>query len=361
MYRFCLYFFVAFAVLLASSLVNGQTTVCTGYPKMYNGLPCASTTRYWDGQMGACGCGTGNTDPFSWQWTLPTAAASAPIFGSATWCGTGCGKCYQLTPTAIGASPEGTGAPSLTSVIVKITNLCPYTGNEVWCAYDINSFGYDAHFDLMDYNMDGLITSMGWNNPEVTYEEVDCAASGYVNWGCECADEATSNVTTTVAPTQAPTTAPTQPATSAPTTAPTQAPTAAPTTQAATANPSSAATSAPTEAAAETTTPASTGSSISIQVNGGSNAWWFGLSFADPSVVATIATVEIMDSGVAIPNWSAMSFQGNEYWNMYSILPGLQITAPLSLRFTATDGTVATASNIISSFQAATINTGVAV
>lgn len=38
----------------------------------FNGKPCASTTRYWDGQMGACGCGTGNTNPFSWQWNKPT-------------------------------------------------------------------------------------------------------------------------------------------------------------------------------------------------------------------------------------------------------------------------------------------------
>lgn len=32
-----------------------STTLCTGNPPKFNGLPCASTTRYWDGQMGACG------------------------------------------------------------------------------------------------------------------------------------------------------------------------------------------------------------------------------------------------------------------------------------------------------------------
>lgn len=30
-------------------------SACSGTPRTYNGMPCASTTRYWDGQMGACG------------------------------------------------------------------------------------------------------------------------------------------------------------------------------------------------------------------------------------------------------------------------------------------------------------------
>jgi len=235
MYRFCLYLSAAFAVILSASLANAAG-VCTGYPLMYNGLPCASTTRYWDGQMGACGCGTGNTDPFSWQWTKPTAAASAPIFGAETWCGSGCGKCFKLTPTAIGASVAGTGAPALTPLVVKITNLCPSAGNEEWCAYDVNTYGYDAHFDLMDYNMAGLISAdMGWNNPEVTYEEVDCATNGYTDWNCQCAAAASSADTTTSV-----TDATSAPVAAAP--AATKAPTKTATT-------SKAATSAPTKAA----------------------------------------------------------------------------------------------------------------
>jgi hypothetical protein len=207
---------------------------------MYNGKPCASTTRYWDGQKGACGCGTSDTNPFSWQWTKPTAAASAPIFGSGTWCGSGCGKCFKLTPTAVGASAEGTGAPALTPLVVKVSNLCPYAGNEAWCAYDVNSFGYDAHFDLMDYNMNGLVSSMGWNNPEVTYEEVDCAANGYTDWNCQCAS-ASAPSGSTASPTTAPTA---KAATSAPTA---KAATSAPTAKAATAAPTAqVGTSAPT-------------------------------------------------------------------------------------------------------------------
>lgn len=187
-HRAGLYISLVLAAIILTA--NGDTSVCTGYPKTFNGLPCASTTRYWDGQMGACGCGTGDTSPFAWQYTKITAAGSPPIFGTGTWCGSGCGTCYKLTPTAIGASVVGTGAPNTNSVVIKVTNLCPPDGNANWCSYDVNSYGYDAHFDLMDYNMDGLISSMGWNNPEVTYQEVDCASNGFADWGCQCADSA---------------------------------------------------------------------------------------------------------------------------------------------------------------------------
>jgi hypothetical protein len=397
MYRFCLYLTVVIAVILSASLANADG-VCTGYPKMYNGKPCASTTRYWDGQMGACGCGTGNSNPFSWQWTKPTAAASAPIYGSGSWCGSGCGKCFKLTPTAIGASPEGTGAPALDSLVVKVTNLCPYSGNEAWCAYDVNSFDYEAHFDIMDYNMAGVVSSMGWNNPEVTYEEVDCAENGYTDWNCQCADGAS---TITPSATAAPTTAP-APATKAPTAAPvpaTKAPTVAPVpatkaaateapvapTEApiaiATDAPAVAATDAPapaTEAPVVATTDApvvvepstaatdapvssespSTGTDIKIQVNGGSNAWWFGFSLVNIAV-SDISSVEIKDSS-ANALWARLSYQGNEYWNLYSVNPSTQMKAPLSLRFTGVNGNVVTADNIISAFQSATVDTGVA-
>jgi len=330
MYRVCF----VIAVIIASSFVNGQTStsVCTGYPKTFNGLPCASTTRYWDGQMGACGCGTGNTDPFSWQWTQLTAAGSAPIYGSGTWCGSGCGKCYRLTPTAVGASPDGTGATTTTSVIAKVTNLCPYTGNEQWCAYDVNSYGYDAHFDLMDYNMAGLVSAMGWNNPEVTYEEVDCASNGYLNWGCECASNGTTAASTSPVATAAPIQV-------APTTPPSKGTTT---------------TGAPSTSTTTTTqAPATTASSVQVQVNGGSNAWWIGLS-----VVGTndISKVEVMDSG-SVKTWTTMSYQGDSNWNMYSYQATQQLVTPISLRFTSASGQVSIASNIITSFQAIVVDT----
>jgi len=338
MYRLRLYLAVAVAVILTfSSHFAHADGVCTGYPKTYNGLPCASTTRYWDGNTGACGCGTGNSDPFSWQYTKPTAAASAPIFGSATWCGTGCGKCFRLTPTAIGASPLGSGATSTTPIVAKVTNLCPYSGNEEWCAYDVNSYGYDAHFDLMDYNMNGLVSSLGWNNPEVTYEEVDCASNGYTDWECQCASAMYDGNTTVpiVTPTTAPVTA-----------SPTTSPTKKPVNVVSTTTPTTSTTTTPT-------TSTTTSSNIKVQLATGINGWWVGLSVVSGSVTK----VEIM-SGTN--TWNTMSFQGNNYWNLYSFSTSTQMVVPLSLRFTAADGSTVTANNIITSFVATTIDTGVA-
>lgn len=88
--------------------------------------------------MGACGCGTGDNDPFSWQLGIAsgvyTAAGSQALFGSGTWCGSGCGTCYKLTST--GSSPCstcGSGGDAGESITVMITNLCPYNGNQQWC------------------------------------------------------------------------------------------------------------------------------------------------------------------------------------------------------------------------------------
>jgi len=399
MYRVCLYVSLVIAVIIASSGVNGQTTMCTGYPKTFNGKPCASTTRYWDGQKGACGCGSADTNPFSWQWTKLTAAASAPIFGSSTWCGSGCGKCFKLTPTAVGASPIGAGATTTNSVVAKVTNLCPYSGNEQWCAYDVNSYGYDAHFDLMDYNMDGLVTAMGWNNPEVTYEEVDCASNGYIDWGCQCASNGTttgssspvvpatpaptkgSTTTTTTTTTKAPTSTTTTKAPSTSTKAPststkapststtkaststtTKAPTSTTTTKAPStstttkaASTSTTTTKAPSTSTTTTTVkaPVSSAGSVKIQVSGGSNAWWIGFSVVGAN---DVSKVEIMD-GTSIKSWAVMSSQGDSNWNIYYYQASQQMSTPISLRFTSVSGQVSIANNIITSFQAIVVDT----
>jgi len=146
---------------------------------MYNGLPCATTTRYWDGQEGACGCGSGSA--FAWQGQYYTAAASQAIYdeGGSSWCGAGCGSCWQLTPT--GDCPTGGPCASQTNPItVMVTNLCPYNGNQQWCPNpgNANQYGYRQHFDLLDLNMDGLISQLGWNNPVVTYKRVPCGGEG---------------------------------------------------------------------------------------------------------------------------------------------------------------------------------------
>ena len=79
-----------------------------GYPKAGHGpgvdqptCGWATTTMYYDGNKGACGCGTGNT-PAAWQLgdgpsKFYTAAGSDALFGKgSTWLGNGCEKCYRL-------------------------------------------------------------------------------------------------------------------------------------------------------------------------------------------------------------------------------------------------------------------------
>jgi len=102
----------------------------------------ATTTRYCDDTKGACGCGAGMNN---WQRTTFTAAPSYPIFGSGSWCGSGCGKCYRLTNE--GFSPEGKGGPKGDSIEIMVTNFCPDFG---WCQPHPNKYGYNYHFDLMD-------------------------------------------------------------------------------------------------------------------------------------------------------------------------------------------------------------------
>src|SRR5688572_27059332 len=74
----------------------------------------ATTTRYCDWQMGACGC-------TEFPHLDYTAAGSTSLFGDGSWCGSGCGKCFKLT--AQGWSPDGKGGTG--TVIVQITNWCP--------------------------------------------------------------------------------------------------------------------------------------------------------------------------------------------------------------------------------------------
>ncbi|KAG8874078.1 hypothetical protein FRB98_008663 [Tulasnella sp. 332] len=118
----------------------------------------ATTTNYYDGQLGACGCGT-VFDPYVY-----TAAGSQALFGSGTWCGSGCGNCYVLTSTGVSPPGEGTGSAVGSSIIVAITNLCPYNGNEVWCPNtgNTNQFGYGAHFDINNESGNGGWAALGW-------------------------------------------------------------------------------------------------------------------------------------------------------------------------------------------------------
>lgn len=62
-----------------------------------------------------------------------TAAINQLAFGSGPGLGAGdaCGRCFSLTGQADPYSPAFTGP--FKTVVVKITDLCPVSGNEEWC------------------------------------------------------------------------------------------------------------------------------------------------------------------------------------------------------------------------------------
>lgn len=167
--------------------ISGQTGrwyLSEGVP-----YPCASTTRYYDTSKGACGCGAGagSGTAFSWQYQIMTAAVNGPLFGSGTWCGSGCGKCYAVTPTGGAIDGQGTAPSNLRTFVAMVTSLCDGQYNTQWCTSP-NQYGYATHFNLMDQNFNGLITSIGWNNPEVYYFEIPCPVNRANLWNnCECA------------------------------------------------------------------------------------------------------------------------------------------------------------------------------
>jgi hypothetical protein len=151
--------------------------------------PCASTTRYYDGFMGACGCGYieyKESKCYPWQHHLNTAAANGAIYSTyRSWCGMGCGQCFKISPT--GYSPEGSGTTKIEPLTIMVTNHCPKADNLKWCTSP-NAFGYLYHFDLMDKEREGsVLSSLNWDNPEVYFELIQCPLEYYQNWkSCKC-------------------------------------------------------------------------------------------------------------------------------------------------------------------------------
>ena len=139
-------------------LLWGQDGRCFNHGKSTSHSPISSllthaSQHYYDSQVGACGCGSGGTMS-SWQTgdgsKLYTAAGSPNLFGSgSTWCGSGCGVCYELTNLgSLPAAGEGDCTGSGDVITVMITNLCPTDGNAQWCSVP-DQYGFPAHFDIM--------------------------------------------------------------------------------------------------------------------------------------------------------------------------------------------------------------------
>jgi hypothetical protein len=137
----------------------------------------ATTTRYCDKDEGACGCGTGNNH---WQRTTFTGAAMFSIFGTKSWCGSGCGKCFKLTSE--GWSPDGSGDGKGRSIVVMITDFCPVGP---WCKPLPNKYGFKYHFDLNDCHQQ--ISKLHWDNPVVDFTEVPCSSEQQKQFSsCQC-------------------------------------------------------------------------------------------------------------------------------------------------------------------------------
>ncbi|KAK7476240.1 hypothetical protein BaRGS_00032516, partial [Batillaria attramentaria] len=179
-----------------------RTRTCV---RRYMGKTCASTTRYDDNRRGACGCGPHGEVAHNWTLSEYLTAPSQNYFddgGNTHWCGNNCGSCVKLTPTdercvrmthtERGFVPFKGRPPTTTEpVIFMVTNNCP-TKVAQWCGiedkpgtsnfiiflllllphYQVNTHGYEVHFDLQNHV--GQMDRLGWDNPEVTWEEVDC-------------------------------------------------------------------------------------------------------------------------------------------------------------------------------------------
>jgi len=134
------------------------------------------------------------------------------------------------------------------------------------------------------------------------------------------------------------TTKPTTKPTSAPTTKPTSAPTTKPT------SPTNAPTNAPTSAPS--------GGSVQVQMNSGSNTWWFAVAVSGGS--QTTSKVELMDSG-KISSYVPLTQVSYGFYFSQSV----QLTLPISLRLTSSSGAQLVLSKVFTSWTSfSLINTG---
>ncbi|KAJ3762069.1 endoglucanase [Lentinula raphanica] len=153
----------------------------------YVQLPSGSTsfTQYSGCGSPACGIAASGY----------TAAINQLAFGSAPGLGPGdaCGRCFQLTGQADPYSPSFTGP--FKSIVVKVTDMCPVSGNEQWCGQTtsnpVNSFGTEFHFDICeDTGGAGAFFPAGHTALTGTFTEVSCSewsgSDGGALWNGAC-------------------------------------------------------------------------------------------------------------------------------------------------------------------------------
>lgn len=138
-------------VLIIASLVTFATTstlpditrrATGGY--VQNPVGNASFTMYSGCSAAACGVSA----------TGFTAAMNQLSYGAPPGVGPGdaCGRCFAVTANLDPFSPSFAGPFS--TVVVKVTDLCPVAGNQEWCgqtqASPENAHGEAVHFDLCE-------------------------------------------------------------------------------------------------------------------------------------------------------------------------------------------------------------------
>ncbi|KAF7793925.1 hypothetical protein EIP86_005047 [Pleurotus ostreatoroseus] len=122
------------AVGVANALVLTQKRADGGYIQQTSGQ--ASFTHYSGCGMPACGVAASGY----------TAAINQLAFGSIPGLGPGdaCGRCFAITADHDPYSPDYSG-PFGQTIVVKVTDMCPVQGNEVWCGQtatqDTNQYG----------------------------------------------------------------------------------------------------------------------------------------------------------------------------------------------------------------------------
>ena len=211
-----IYFVVT--IILPIVFINAESTCihneqpldskCQGCPPMYNGLPCASTTWYEDLTKGACGCGTEPNPPNFWTKSKYTAAGNAKMMDpnnpTNSWCPINCGLCFELCTT--GGTTNGLPTSPGQCIVIQLENRCgdgygeadnylcgqklsPWEclGNPGECMnfQNTNMYGYPAHFDLQNANRQ-ITEGLGWQNPEVTFKQIDCSLGDFGNWNEDC-------------------------------------------------------------------------------------------------------------------------------------------------------------------------------
>nr|GAT55084.1 predicted protein [Mycena chlorophos] len=152
------------------ALVPSVFAATGGYVQV-PGPSTASFTMYSGCQTPACGVTASGY----------TAAISQLAFGSSP------GKLTSSTKkketdqfsNRTWRSPSFTG-PFGKSIVVKVTDMCPASGNEQWCGQTTsnptNSFGEPVHFDLCeDSGASSVFFPSGHGALTGTYQEVSCS------------------------------------------------------------------------------------------------------------------------------------------------------------------------------------------